>query len=102
MGGNEDLVHALDSCADRLMMNPSWNSWFKEMDISVNLKEEITRCICSMPDLELSWRYYPWEHKENKDIADGLEDIRLMIHNIKSLDVEVSRDPIKDQTHDPK
>ena len=55
-----------------------------------------------MPDLELSWRYYPWEHKENKDIADGLEDIRLMIHNIKSLDVEVSRDPIKDQTHDPK
>lgn len=39
IGGNEDLVHALDSCADRLMMNPSWNSWLKEMDIPVNLKE---------------------------------------------------------------
>lgn len=76
MGGNEDLVHALDSCADRLMMNPSWNSWFKEMDISVNLKEEITKCICSMHYqlrnfLELRWWYYPWEH-EAKEFVDGL------------------------------
>ena len=33
---------------------------------------------------------------------DGLEDIRVMISKIESLDVEVSRDPIQDQTHDPK
>ena len=42
------------------------------------------------------------EHHENRRIMDKLEYIRVMIHNIKSLDVEVPRDPVHDQTHDPK
>ena len=78
IGGNEDVVHPFASNADRLMMNPSCNHWLEELDIPEILKEEITRCICSKLRnfLELRWRYYPWEHEEDKEIVDGLEDIR--------------------------
>ena len=38
---------------------------------------------------------HPWKHEEDKEIVDGLEDIRVMIHNIiKSLDVSVPRAPV--------
>ena len=78
-------------------MNLSCNHWLEELDIPEILKEEITRCICSKLRnfLELRWRYYPWKHEEDKEIVDGLEDIRVMIHNIiKSLDVSVPRAPV--------
>ena len=32
IGDNEDLVHSFASCADSLMMNPSWKHWLEELD----------------------------------------------------------------------
>ena len=73
------------------MMNPSCNHWLE--DIPEILKEEIISKLRNF--LELRWRYYPWKHEEDKEIVDGLEDIRVMIHNIiKSLNVSVPRAPV--------